>query len=187
LIDALTGNHLWAERYDRDLKDIFAVQDEITMRIMGAMQLKLTEGEQTLRGKLPRNLEAYLKLLQSRDQAGRFTKEGNILARRYAEEAIALDPKYVGAYLRLSATHIMDLRYGTTESPEQSLRRAEECVLLRCAMCYAAPETEWVETVAAGWKRLAWRDATVVLDAAHRSWPNEPSAMAPSARQSSTA
>jgi TolB-like protein len=48
LIDALTGNHLWAERYDRDLKDIFAVQDEITMRILGGMQLKLTGGEKTL-------------------------------------------------------------------------------------------------------------------------------------------
>jgi TolB-like protein len=51
LIDALTGNHLWAERYDRDLKDIFAVQDEITGRILQSMRVKLTEGEQALRGK----------------------------------------------------------------------------------------------------------------------------------------
>ena len=50
LIDALTGNHLWAERYDRDLKDIFAVQDEITMKILTAMQVKLTEGEQASTG-----------------------------------------------------------------------------------------------------------------------------------------
>ena len=53
LIDALTGNHLWAERYDRDLKDIFAVQDEITMKILISMRVKLTEGEQALRGKPP--------------------------------------------------------------------------------------------------------------------------------------
>ena len=45
LIDALTGNHLWAERYDRDLKDIFALQDEITMKILTTIQVKLTEGE----------------------------------------------------------------------------------------------------------------------------------------------
>ena len=129
LIDALTGHHLWAERYDRDLKDIFALQDEITLRIISALQVKLEGVERSgLSIKGTDNLEAYLKLLQSREQSGRFTKEGNILARRYAEEAIVLDPKYVGAYLRLSATLIMDLSYGTTESPEQSLRRAEECV-----------------------------------------------------------
>ncbi len=129
LIDALTGHHLWAERYDRDLKDIFALQDEITLRIISALQVKLVGIERTsLSVKCTDNLEAYLKLLQSAYQSGRFTKEGNIQARRYAEEAIALDPKYVEAYLRLSATLIMDLRYGTTESPEQSLRRAEEYV-----------------------------------------------------------
>jgi len=129
LIDAITGHHLWAERYDRDLKDIFALQDEITLRIISALQVKLEGVERSdLSVKGTDNLEAYLKLLQSREQAGRITKEGNILARRYAEEAIALDPKYAGAYLRLSATLIMDLSYGTTESPEQSLRRAEECI-----------------------------------------------------------
>jgi adenylate cyclase len=129
LIDALTGHHLWAERYDRDLKDIFALQDEITLRIISALQVELGGQERSsLSVKGTDNLGAYLKLLQSAHQSGRFTKEGNIQARRYAEEAIALDPKYVEAYLRLSATLIMDLRYGTTESPEQSLRRAEECV-----------------------------------------------------------
>ena len=46
LIDATTGHHLWSERYDRDLKDIFALQDEITMKIVTALQIKLTEGEQ---------------------------------------------------------------------------------------------------------------------------------------------
>jgi adenylate cyclase len=128
LIDAITGYHLWAERYDRDLKDIFALQDEITLKIISALQVKLVGLQFGLSVQGTDNLEAYLKLLQSREQAARFTKEGNILARKYAEEAVALDPKYAGAYLRLSATYIMDSRYGTTESAEQSLRRAEECV-----------------------------------------------------------
>jgi adenylate cyclase len=141
LIDAITGHHLWAERYDRDLKDIFALQDEITLRIISALQVKLEGVERSdLSVKGTDNLEAYLKLLQSREQAGRFTKEGNILARRYAEEAIALDPKYAGAYLRLSATLIMDLSYGTTESPEQSLRRAEECIQKALALDDSAGE-----------------------------------------------
>jgi adenylate cyclase len=128
LIDAITGYHLWAERYDRSLKDLFALQDEITLKIISALQVKLVGVETGLSVKGTGNLDAYLKLLQSREQSARFTKEGNMLARRYAEEAIALDPKYAGAYLRLSATYIMDSRYGTTESNEESVRRAEECI-----------------------------------------------------------
>ena len=57
LIDALTGNHLWAERYDRDLKDIFALQDEITIKILTAIQVKLTRGEKFQRPKnMPKNI-----------------------------------------------------------------------------------------------------------------------------------
>jgi len=66
LIDASTGNHLWAERYDRELKDIFAVQDEITKNIITAMQVKLTEGEQArAASKGTDNLKAYLMFLQA--------------------------------------------------------------------------------------------------------------------------
>ena len=68
LIDALNGHHLWAKRYDRNLSDIFAVQDEITKKIITAMQVKLTEGEQVraaARG--TNNLEAYLKCLQANE------------------------------------------------------------------------------------------------------------------------
>jgi len=65
LIDAITGHHLWAERYDRNLKDIFVVQDEITMKILSALEVRLTDGEQALIWKKgTNNLHAYLKLLQ---------------------------------------------------------------------------------------------------------------------------
>ena len=102
LIDAITGNHLWAERYDRDLKDIFAVQDEITMKILQSMRVKLTEGEQALRGRPPRNLEAYLKVLQAQEYIQRFNIEGNIMGKQLAEEAIALDPEFASAYYALA-------------------------------------------------------------------------------------
>ena len=129
LIDAKTGYHLWAERYDRDLKDIFALQDGITMKILIALQVKLTEGQQArLFGKGTDNLEAYAKLLQGREHSNRFNKESNVLARQMYKEAIALDPDYAMAYLRLSATHLMDLLYGSTKSPKRSLERAEELV-----------------------------------------------------------
>ena len=126
LIDALTGNHLWAERYDRDLKDIFAVQDEITMKILISMRVKLTEGEQVLRGKTPRNLEAFLKVLQAQEYIQRFNIEGNIMAKQLAQEAIALDPEFAGAYSYLASAHMMDLWLGSSKSPKESLEKAVE-------------------------------------------------------------
>jgi adenylate cyclase len=129
LIDALTGKHLWAERYDRNLKDLFALQDEITMKIVTVLRVKLTEGEiGTAWGAGTDNLDAYLKYLQSRKQMLRKNKEGNALAQKLMKEAIALDPEYAGAYLILSATHLMDIMYGLSTSPKQSLQKAEELV-----------------------------------------------------------
>ena len=127
LIDALTGNHLWAERYDRNLKDIFAVQDEITKKIITAMQVQLTEGEQAqaaARG--TKNLEAYLKYLQARELGIRYNPESNALAKQLAEEAIALDPKYASTYYALAGTHIVDYWVGTSKSPKDSMEKSIE-------------------------------------------------------------
>ncbi|MCJ7493828.1 MAG: tetratricopeptide repeat protein, partial [Deltaproteobacteria bacterium] len=127
LIDALTGHHLWAERYDRDLKDIFALQDEITMKIITALQVKLTPGETVhLMAKGGKNIDAYIKFLQAAELTGRGTKEGIAQARKLLEEAIALDPTYPRLYVFLAVAHQYDMWYGTTKSPEQSLARAFE-------------------------------------------------------------
>jgi adenylate cyclase len=129
LIDALTGHHLWAERYDRYLKDIFALQDEITMKVINALQVELTEGEHArLWGKGTDNLEAYLKSLRAREYYLTQSKENNDLARRTAEEAIALDPEYAPPYHVLSITYFMDILFRTTKSPQQSMIRAVELV-----------------------------------------------------------
>ena len=127
LIDALTGNHLWAEQYDRKLQDIFAVQDEITKNITTAMQVKLTQGEQArgvARG--TNNLEAYLKCLQANELALKHNIESNALAKQLAEEAIALDPEYASAYYRLGESHLLDVWLGTSKSPKQSMAKAME-------------------------------------------------------------
>ncbi len=127
LIDAKTGNHLWAERYDRELKDIFALQDEITMKILTALQVKLTEGEQArISVKGTDNLEAYLKVLQAREYSYRFTREGNVLARQMYEEAIALDPEYPRTYWLLSIIHQLDLALGVSKNRSQSMARIKE-------------------------------------------------------------
>jgi adenylate cyclase len=127
LIDALTGRHLWAERYDRDLKDIFALQDEITKKIITALQVKLTEGEQaTIHARGTRSLEVYLKVLQGRDLARHQNIEDNLKARQILEEALELDPNYAPTYRWLGGTHLMDVWLGSTKSPRDSLRRAVE-------------------------------------------------------------
>ena len=127
LVDASTGKHLWAERYDRDMRDVFAVQDEITRRIIVALQVELTEGEQArLYGKATDNLDAYLLMLQAREQFYRMNKQGSMRARELAKEAIVLDEKYATPYAILALTHMMDLWFRFAESPQESMRLASE-------------------------------------------------------------
>lgn len=127
LIDAFTGHHLWAERYDRNLSDIFAVQDEITKKIITALQVKLTEGEQArAAAKGTNNLEAYLKYLQANEYVSRFNIENNTLGKQLAQEAIALDPEYASAYYALGESHILDMWLGTSKSPERSMAKGME-------------------------------------------------------------
>ena len=107
LIDAISGQHVWAESYDRDLKDIFGLQDEVILKITSAMSVNLTAGEQARAwAEGTKSLEAYLKLMQGREYLRKGNRESIALARRMAEEAIALDPKYAEAYALLGATHM---------------------------------------------------------------------------------
>jgi adenylate cyclase len=127
LVDATTGKHIWAERYDRDLKDIFALQDDVTKKIITAMQVKLTEGEQArAAAKGTNNLQAYLKCLQANEYFNQNNIESNALGKQLAEEAIALDPEYAWAYYVRAKTYMMDVWLDTTKSPKQSLAKAME-------------------------------------------------------------
>jgi adenylate cyclase len=127
LIDAVKGIHLWAERYDRDLKDIFAIQDDITKQIIAALHVKLTIGEDAriIAGNT-NSLDAYMKYLQSREYHMRMNKEANLTSRRLLEEAISIDPEYGTAYALLGATHMLDVFLQATNSPNQSLGKAIE-------------------------------------------------------------
>jgi adenylate cyclase len=127
LIDAVKGIHLWAERYDRDLKDIFAIQDDITKQIIAALHVKLTIGEDAriIAGNT-NSLDAYMKYLQSREYHMRMNKEANLTSRRLLEEAISIDPEYGTAYALLGATHMLDFFLQATNSPNQSLGKAIE-------------------------------------------------------------
>ena len=142
LIDALTGHHIWAERYDRDLKDIFALQDEVTSNILTAMQVKITQGEQALhRDKGIRNLNCYLKLLEGRNYLIRYDIAGNNLARRMGEEALVMCPESSSVYLLLASTYHMDYWLRSGEPPRESLEKAIELAQKAIALddAYAQP------------------------------------------------
>jgi adenylate cyclase len=128
LIDALSGRHLFSERYDRDLKDILNLQDEITLKVLTAVRVKLTTGEAArLYEKGTKNLDAYLKVLQAAEyKGGTLNKERVERAVQLLEEAIALDPEYAYAYSVLCTAHFDLVIIGASGSPRESLQRAVE-------------------------------------------------------------
>jgi adenylate cyclase len=127
LIDAITGKYLWAERWDRELEDIFALQDEITKKIITSLDVTLLKGVDARRwARSTDNLEAYLKYLEGTKLHQRNTKDYNLRGRKMLEEAIALDPNYIGAYCQLGVIHFVDAAYGWAESRDNSLKTAEE-------------------------------------------------------------
>jgi pentatricopeptide repeat protein len=124
LIDALKGHHLWAEQYDREMKDVFAVQDDITIQILVALQVQLTSGPVGVKTKGTQNLQAYLKALEALSIYLQFTREGNVRARQLYEETIAMDPEYARAYAMLAIVHLTDLPMGLSKARRQSLETA---------------------------------------------------------------
>ncbi len=129
LIDAIAGHHLWAEKYDRQIKDIFALQDDIAMKIMAALQVKLSAADMgRLSSIKTTNIKAYEKFLKGWEHSWRRT-EGDILqARKLAKEAIALDPKYSAPYRLLASTHLDDVWFYRTKSRTKSLQTAEQLI-----------------------------------------------------------
>jgi adenylate cyclase len=125
LIDALSGYHLWSERYDRSLKDIFDLQDEITMKILTELRVKITEGETVrIQEKGTNNLQAYMKVLEAAGYRYQMNKEANAVAKRLLEEAVRLDPNYAMAHTDLSFVLAVDVWLGASESPPETLAQA---------------------------------------------------------------
>jgi adenylate cyclase len=125
LIDALTGQQLWSERYDRSLKDIFDLQDDITMKILTELRVKLAEGETArIQAKGTNNLQAYLKVVEAAWFKNQLTKEANAVAQRLVREAIELDPHYATAYSDLSGILAQAVWLGASQSPHETLAEA---------------------------------------------------------------
>jgi adenylate cyclase len=123
LIDAGSGNHLWAERFDRRLEDVFAVQDELTSKIVSVLVKKVTDSERR-RGRADartENLAAYELLLRGRELWFRFTREDNLAARVLYEQALALDPHYARAYASLAWTYMTAYNEFWADDPQTAL------------------------------------------------------------------
>ena len=143
LIDALTGRHIWAERYNRDLTDLFALQDEITMKILTAIRVKLTEGEQASRVdkyfKGGQGLDCYLKLLEGSNYIWGSNIKDTKVARRIVEEAIEMCPEVPMAYSMLGNVHQMEYWLGIGKSPRESIEKGIELAQKALAMDDSLP------------------------------------------------
>jgi adenylate cyclase len=132
VIDGRDGNHIWAQRYDRQFDDIFALQDQITMDVMEAVNVKFIAGfsgtslSTSLKDYRPSNLKAYEAYLKGVNFNFRRTRQDSIAARKLFEEAIELDPNFVGAYRALGFSYLDEVWFRITKSPEISIEKAEQ-------------------------------------------------------------
>jgi adenylate cyclase len=126
LVDATDGAHLWAERYDRAMDDIFAIQDEITLTLATEMQVKLTEGEQArLHYTTTSNVEAWTYWVQGMSHHRKaVTKEEYGQARFFWEKALTLDPTSASLNAKLSFLHGLDARFGWWDNRETAIDKA---------------------------------------------------------------
>ncbi len=145
LIDATTGYHIWAERYDRKLDDVFAVQDEVAKKIVATLEVKLSERERnSLSGGYTNSIAAYDVFLRGVELFHHFVKEDNQAARALFHRAIELDPNYARAYANLAWTYQRDFADGWAEDPELSLRKARELARRALELDESLPPVHWI-------------------------------------------
>lgn len=141
LIDAATGHHLWAERYERELIGIFDLQDEITQEVVTALQVRLTEGEQArLRRRQTHDISAWELFIRAQAHLRRFNREDNLIARTFLERAIDRDADFAAPWSHLAWTHLVDARLGYTASADVSLEQGASLVLKCLSLDEANPD-----------------------------------------------
>ena len=127
LIDATTGNHVWAERYDRQVDDIFAVQDEITANIVGVVAPEVIGAEmRRARRKDPASMNAWDCVMRANWHAWRLTEEDGAEAKKFASQAIELDPAMARPRVVYAMCNVWDVLFARSGSPQQTLAEAHE-------------------------------------------------------------
>jgi adenylate cyclase len=172
LIDAATGNHLWADRYDREITDIFDIQDEITQAIIGAVAPEFISAElRKSRQKDPLQLSAWECVMRGRAHIWKVGREDAEIARKLFEKAISLSPGSGMGASDLALVHYLDAFYGWSQSREQSLkdmvRIAEQAVAIDDNDPLALTILAWAYLFA-----CKWDDALATVDRAIALSPN---------------
>jgi adenylate cyclase len=154
LIDGTSGGHLWAERYDRELTDIFELQDEVTRKIVAALEVRLTpEERRRVAGRGTGNVEAYDWYLRGRELVWRHTRDAVAEARPLLERALALDPNFVLPYVHLALGHVQDYVNRWSADPERSLALAGELADRAAGLDPAEPQARFALAIVHIWQR----------------------------------
>ena len=142
LVDATTGHHLWAQRYDRVAHDVFALQDEITREVTSALQVELTEGEQArLWASGTQNLEAWEIVIQIPELLYSHRRENMLKGRQLAEQALQLDEHYAAAWTLLGLLHCEEVFNAWSETPEVTLDLAMDAAQRSLSIDDSNPDT----------------------------------------------
>ncbi len=149
LIDAVSGHHLWAELFDRELADIFELQDEIIQAIVGSIDPKLMrfESERAVR-QVPESLDVWDCIMRGRWHVDRFTKDDNAKAQSYYQQAVALDPRCAAAFCGLAYAHYNDILLQWTDSPDRSIAEMLRAARRSIALDDNSPESHLVLGIA---------------------------------------
>jgi adenylate cyclase len=172
LVDATTGGHVWAERYDRPLQDLFALQEEVRRKIVVHLALRLTdeEQEQLQRAYTP-HPEAYDYTMRGWGYLYRFTPDANAQTRQLCEQAIALDPTYGVAYAVLGWTYFMEWVLQWSQDP-QALKRAFELARKAIALDDSLPPAHELLGWTYLWKNKQHEQAIAEVKRAIAHGPN---------------
>ena len=142
LIDAITGAHIWADRFERDLTDVFALQDEVTVAVVSAIQPKIIQTEIALAARRrPENLTAYDYYLRALPQSYLATREGLAEAIRLAHRALELHPRFGGAATLAGLCHMRNVIIGYADDPQFDRREAVRLSRLALSLDDSDPDT----------------------------------------------
>ena len=166
LVNTSTGYNAWASRYDRNVNELFAIQDDMTRNIVRVLAIKMTGAEQSrLKKKATDSLKAYDYFQEGLRNYRAITKETNVLARQAYRKAIELDPNYGRAYGAIAVTLVVDYRWGWTDTPQEALDRALVLAKKAVELDPDSPQTYW----ALGFVQLARKDYKDARAAAEKS------------------
>jgi adenylate cyclase len=142
LIDAVTGAHIWADRFERDLTDVFALQDEVTVAVVSAIEPKLVQTEIAMAARRrPENLTAYDCYLRALPQSYLATREGLAEAIRLAHRALELHPRFGGAATLAGLCHMRNVLFNYADDPQFDRREAVRLSRLALSLDDSDPDT----------------------------------------------